>query len=67
MTQKEDEQKKASVSASVAPDRLRQIYDILEYEQMPFDANVKNVGKGERIITIVANAANIEHFKSMLV
>lgn len=67
MTQKEDEQKKASVSAKVAPDRLRQIYAILDDEQIPFEASVRNVGRGCREITIVADAKDIEHFKSMLV
>ena len=61
-----DEQKKASVSAEIAPNRLRQIYDILENETVPFKASVRNMGDGIREITIVADAQNIEHFKSML-
>lgn len=61
-----DEQKKASVSAKVAPGRLRQIYDILEDEQIPFEASVKNVGKGIREITIVADASDIDHFQNVL-
>ena len=67
MIQSKDEQKKASVSAKVTPDRLRQIYDILEDEQIPFEADVKKVGRGIREITIVADANNIYHFKNMLV
>ena len=67
MIQMEDEQKKASVSAKVAPDRLRKIYDILEDEQMPFEASVKNVGKGIREITIVADASDIDHFQNVLI
>lgn len=67
MTQSKDEQKKASVSASVAPDGLRHIYDRLEDEAVPFEASVRNVGKGIRKVTIEADARDIEHFKSMLV
>lgn len=67
MIQSKDEQKKASVSAKVTPDRLRQIYDILEDEQIPFEADVKKVDRGIREITIVADANNIDHFKNMLV
>ena len=59
--------KKASVSAKVTPDRLRQIYDILEDEKIPFEADVKKVGRGIRKITIVADANNIDHFINMLV
>ena len=55
------------MSAKVTPDRLRQIYDILEDEQIPFEADVKKVGRGIREITIVADANNIDHFKNMLV
>lgn len=65
MTRKKDN--KATVSARVAPAKLRQIYDILDDEQMPFEANVKNVGKGIREVTITADAKDIDHFKSMLV
>lgn len=64
--QKENEQKKAVVSASVTADKLRQIYDILDDEQMPFEARVKNIGKGIREITIVTDANRVEHFKSIL-
>lgn len=67
MIQSKDEQKKASVSAKVTPDRLRQIYDILEDEQIPFEADIKKVGREIREITIVADANNIDHFKNMLV
>lgn len=67
MIQSKDEQKKASVSAKVTPDRLRKIYDILEDEQIPFEADVKKAGRGIREITIVADANNIDHFKNMLV
>lgn len=67
MIQSKDEQKKASVSAKVTPDRLRQIYNILDGEEIPFEANVKNVARGIREITIVADANNIDHFKNMLV
>lgn len=67
MIQSKDEQKKASVSAKVTPDRLRQIYDILEDEQIPFEADVKKAGRGIREITIVDDANNIDHFKNMLV
>ena len=67
MIQYKDEQKKASVSAEITPDRLRQIYDILEDEAVPFEASVRNMGDGIREITIVADAKDIEHFKSMLV
>ena len=59
--------KKASVSAKVTPSRLRQIYDILEDEQIPFEADVKKVDRGIREITIVADANSIDHFKKMLV
>ena len=58
--------KKAVVSASVTADKLRQIYDILDDEQMPFEARVKNIGKGIREITIVTDADCVEHFKSIL-
>lgn len=58
---------KAKVSAKVAPEKLRQIYDILENEAIPYEANVKNVGKGIREVTITADAEDIDHFKSMLV
>lgn len=67
MIQSKDEQKKASVSAKVTPNRLRQIYDILEDEQIPFEADVKKAGRGIREITIAADANNIDHFKNMLV
>lgn len=67
MIQSKDEQKKASVSAKVTPDRLRQIYDILEDEKIPFEADVKKVSRGIRKITIVADANNIDHFINMLV
>lgn len=67
MIQNKDEQKKASVSARVAPGRLREIYDILEDEPMPFEAHVRNVSKGIREMTIEADAKHIDHFKSILV
>lgn len=66
MMQKENEQKKAVVSVSVTADKLRQIYDILDDEQMPFEARVKNIGKGIREITIETDADCVEHFKSIL-
>lgn len=66
MTQSRNKQKKASVSVEVMPDELRRIYDHLENEAVPFEARVKNVGKGVRQFTIVADADNIGHFKSIL-
>ncbi len=65
MMQSKDD-KKAKVSAQVAPDKLRQIYEALEDEAVPFEANVKNVSKGIREVTIVADASDIDHFKSVL-
>ena len=70
MTKSKDEhKKKASVSAKVAPDKLRQIYEALNDEETPFEARVKNVGKGIREVTIMADAdaKDIDHFKSVLV
>lgn len=63
----EDKQKKASVSAKVTSGILRRIYDNLDYERLPFEANVRKIGRGIHEITIHADADNIEHFKSMLV
>lgn len=59
-------QKKASVSAKIEADRLRQIYDILDDEPTPFTARVKKVGKGVREITIYADGDNIDHFNNLL-
>lgn len=67
MTKSKDEHKKASVSAKVAPDKLRQIYEALNDEETPFEGHVKNVGKGIRKVTIMADAKDIDHFKSVLV
>ena len=55
------------MSAKVAPDKLRQIYEALNDEETPFEAHVKNVGKGIREVTIMADAKDIDHFKSVLV
>lgn len=66
MMKSKDEQKKASVSAVVEADRLRQIYDILDDEPTPFRAKVKKVGKGVREITIYADGDNIGHFNNLL-
>ena len=54
------------VSAKVRRDALRALYEILDKEEIPYSAYVRQAYKGFRLVTICADAKDIPHFKEVL-
>ena len=56
----------SKVSAKVRRDALRALYEILDKEEIPYNAYVHQAYKGFRLVTICADAKDIPHFKEVL-
>ena len=56
----------SKVSAKVRRDALRALYEILDKEEIPYNAYVRKADKGVRLVTICADAKDIPHFKDVL-
>lgn len=56
----------SKVSANVPCDALRALYGILDKEEIPYSAYVRQADNGVRLVTICADAKDIPHFKEVL-
>lgn len=55
----------AKTAAALNADGIKRLYKILEAEETPFEARVRNVG-GERLVTIATEPTNEKHFTDIL-
>lgn len=56
----------SKISANVSCDALRALYGILDKEETPYSAYVRQADKGVRLVTICADAKDIPHFTEVL-
>lgn len=60
------EKNKDQTAAVLKTDEVKRLYDVLESEETPFEANVRNLGEGKRLVTISTESQHITHFTDIL-
>lgn len=55
-----------SVVATLKADSLRNLYDVLDSEETPFETKVQKADKGERLVTIYTEPKHLQHFTGVL-
>ncbi len=58
--------KKSSLIELATSDRLRQIFDLLNDEETPFEVRIKKADKGRRLVIIYVNSCDMGHFMDLL-
>lgn len=62
----EEKKYKDAAAAVLKADSIERLYDVLESEETPFEARVRKVAKGERLVTISTEPQHIQHFTDVL-